>query len=153
MVAEVFAGISSLKAAFDIAKGLKDIDDATRRNGAIIELQEKILSAQSAQSELIEAIAALKNRVAELEAWETEGQRYELCEISDGTFAYVVKEAMQGVEPKHALCPACYQKRQKSILQSMISANYGGQATCPACNLTLTFDVSDARSPFNFHRR
>jgi hypothetical protein len=40
MVAEVFAGLGSIKAAFDIAKGRKDIDDATRRNTAIIELQE-----------------------------------------------------------------------------------------------------------------
>ena len=45
MVGEVFAGIGALKTAFDIAKGLKDIDDATRRNAAVIELQEKILTA------------------------------------------------------------------------------------------------------------
>jgi len=35
---------------FDIAKGLKDIDDAARRNAAVIELQERILSAQQSQS-------------------------------------------------------------------------------------------------------
>jgi hypothetical protein len=35
MVAEVFAGLGALKTAFDIAKGLKDIDDATRRNAAV----------------------------------------------------------------------------------------------------------------------
>jgi hypothetical protein len=40
MVAEVFAGLGAFKTAFDIAKGLKDIDDATRRNAAVIELQE-----------------------------------------------------------------------------------------------------------------
>ena len=41
MVAEIYGGISALKSAFDIAKGLKDIDDAARRNAAVIELQEK----------------------------------------------------------------------------------------------------------------
>ena len=41
MVAEVYAGLTSLKVAFDLAKGLKDMDDATRRNAAVIELQEK----------------------------------------------------------------------------------------------------------------
>jgi hypothetical protein len=50
MVAEVFAGLTALKTAVDIARGLKDIDDATRRNAAIIELQEKILAAQSEQA-------------------------------------------------------------------------------------------------------
>jgi hypothetical protein len=42
MVAEILGGISALKSAFDIAMGLKDIDDAARRNTAVIELQEKI---------------------------------------------------------------------------------------------------------------
>jgi hypothetical protein len=46
MVAEVFGGIAALKSAFDIAKGLKDIDDRTHFNAAIIDLQEQILSAQ-----------------------------------------------------------------------------------------------------------
>ena len=41
MVAEVFAGLSAIKSAFDIAKGLKDIDDATRRNAAVIEFKKK----------------------------------------------------------------------------------------------------------------
>lgn len=31
MVGEVFAELGALKTAFDIAKGLKDIDDATGR--------------------------------------------------------------------------------------------------------------------------
>jgi hypothetical protein len=78
MVAEVFAGVSALKAAFDMAKGLKDIDDAARRNAAVIELQEKILSAQSAQAELIETVGDLKKRVAEFEAWGAEKQRTSL---------------------------------------------------------------------------
>ncbi|MFZ3324849.1 MAG: hypothetical protein WA231_02690 [Methylocella sp.] len=60
MVAEVFAGLSAIKTAFDLAKGLKDIDDATRRNAVIIELQEKILTAQAAQMELVETINDLK---------------------------------------------------------------------------------------------
>jgi hypothetical protein len=50
MAGEIFAGLSAIKTAFDIAKGLKDIDDATRRNAAVIELQEKILAAQEAIS-------------------------------------------------------------------------------------------------------
>ena len=49
MVAEIFGGISAIKSALDIAKGLKDIDNAARRNAAVIELQEKILAAQHAQ--------------------------------------------------------------------------------------------------------
>jgi hypothetical protein len=54
VVAEAMMGVSAFKAAMDITKGLKDIDDRTRRNEAVIELQEKILGAQSAQAALIE---------------------------------------------------------------------------------------------------
>jgi Staphylococcal nuclease homologue len=42
---------------------LKDIDDATRRNAAVIELQEKILDAQQAQSALIEKARELEKEV------------------------------------------------------------------------------------------
>ena len=34
MVAEVFAGLGALKSAFDLARGLKDIGNATRRISA-----------------------------------------------------------------------------------------------------------------------
>jgi hypothetical protein len=88
MVGEVFAGISALKTAFDIAKGLKDIDDATRRNAAVIELQEKILSAQSEQASLVDTVGQLKGRVAQLEAWDADKQRYVLTDLGGGRLAY-----------------------------------------------------------------
>ena len=46
MVGEVFAGLQAIKTAFDIAKTLKDLDSATARNTAVIELQRQILTAQ-----------------------------------------------------------------------------------------------------------
>lgn len=117
MVAEVFASLSAIKTAFDLAKGLKDIDDATRRNAAVIELQEKILAAREAQSTLLERISELENKVASFEAWETEKQRYELKELAPGVFAYRLKESMAGGEPIHDLCAACYKHGKPSILQ------------------------------------
>jgi hypothetical protein len=108
MVAEVFAGIGSIKAAFDIAKGLKDINDVTIRNGAIIELQEKILAAREAQSALLERISELEKKVASFETWESEKQRYELKDIWRGSLAYVIKESMRGSESPHKICANCY---------------------------------------------
>ena len=35
MAAEIIAGLGALKTAFDIAKGLKDIDNAVSRNAAV----------------------------------------------------------------------------------------------------------------------
>ncbi len=144
MVAEIYGGISALKTAFDIAKGLKDIDDATRRNAAVIELQEKILTAQAAQSELVETVGELKKRVAELEAWEADKKRYELKEIAPGVFAYLLKETMANGEPAHQLCAACYQHNKKSILQRR-DKGMNLLLHCPECS--AEFKIGDAKWP------
>ena len=101
MVAEVFAGLGAIKTAFDIAKGLKEIDDATRRNTAVIELQEKSPIAQEAQSTLVSRVGELENEVDRLKAWEADKARYELAEIGSGVVALAIKEAMRNGEPPH----------------------------------------------------
>ena len=54
------AGLESLKrAAFDLAKEIKEIDDAARRNATIIEIREKISAAQQSQLALMEQISIL----------------------------------------------------------------------------------------------
>jgi hypothetical protein len=113
VAAEIMSGLGGLKAAFDLAKGLKDIDDATRRNAAVIELQEKILTAQQAQSALLERVSELEKQVASFEQWSAEKEKYELKEIHPHSFAYVIKENARGNEPSHLICAACYQVRKK----------------------------------------
>jgi hypothetical protein len=140
MVAEVFAGLGALKTAFDIAKGLKDIDDTTRRNAAIIELQEKILSAQATQSNLVESIGELKTRVAELESWEADKQRYELTELGPGTVCYVVKESMRGREPMHRICANCYAAGKKGFLQQHVKGSHYDRFVCHKCGESLGVD-------------
>jgi hypothetical protein len=120
VVAEIYAGLSAFKAMFDMAKGLKDINDAAIRNGAVIELQEQILSAQGQQSALIERIQALETEVASFERWDSEKERYELSQLGQhGIFAYSLKETERATEPAHWICPDCYQRRVKSILQQV----------------------------------
>lgn len=117
VVAEAMMGVSAFKAAMDITKGLKDIDDRTRRNEAVIELQEKILGAQAAQAALIEQVSDLEKEVAALKAWDAEKQRYKLTEVRPGATAYALKEGVEDGETKHYLCASCYQHANKSILQ------------------------------------
>jgi len=126
MVGEVFAGLSALKTAFDIAKGLKDIDDAARRNAAVIELQEKILAAQEAQSALLERVRELEEKVRSLETWETEKQRYELKQFGSAV-AYVLKAEAQGTEPSHQLCANCFARGKKSFL-TKVPSNIASQS-------------------------
>jgi hypothetical protein len=117
MVGEIFAGVSAFKAMFDMAKGLKDINDATIRNGAIIELQEQILAAQQAQTTLLERIDALEKEAARFEAWDTEKNRYELKDLGYGALAYMLKPDARSSEPPHWVCAHCYENRRIFIIQ------------------------------------
>jgi hypothetical protein len=143
---KLFAGLGSIKAAFDIAKGLKDINDVTIRNGAIIELQEKILTARAAQSALLERISELETEVASFKTWESEKQRYELKGVGAGSFAYAVKESMRGTEPAHHICAACYEHGHKSILQP--KAVYPDKTLyCPECKAQIFTGINFSAVP------
>jgi hypothetical protein len=150
MVAEVFASLGALKTAFDIAKGLKDIDDAARRNAAVIELQEKILSAQQAQSELVECIGELEKKVTGFEKWEAEKERYQLTDFGGGTFAYLLKPEKANGEPSHRICASCYQDDHKSILQFPHQSEGQDYYRCPKCDKTQEFGIYRASSPSDF---
>jgi hypothetical protein len=142
MTSEIFAGLSAIKAAFDIAKGLKDIDNATRRNAAIIELQEKLLIAQTTQSSLTERIRELEEKVTSFETWDAEKHRYELKRFGGG-FAYVLKVEAQGAEPAHQLCPNCYARGNKSFLakvpsnQARMALGIGTVYRCSECGAEI----------------
>ena len=142
MVGEAFAGLSALKTAFDLAKGLKDIDDATRRNAAVIELQEKLLIAQSTQAELLERISELEEKVTSFETWNAEKQRYELKKFGTG-FAYVLKREAEGTEPLHQICANCYARGKKSFLakvpsnQARMALGMGTVYRCPECRAEI----------------
>ena len=134
VVAEAISGLSGLKTAFDIARTLKDLDDRARRNAAVIELQESILSAQAAQATLIEKVRDLEAEMARMKTWDTDKQRYELKDLWKGFFAYILKEGMENGETPHAICTNCYQNRFKSILQnSGHPVIHDRSWDCPSC--------------------
>ncbi len=117
MAGEIFAGLSAVKTAFDLARGLKEIDDAAKRNAAIIDLQQTILEAQSAQQEILGASDKLRDRVQELENWESERQQHVRFQPAPGIFTYAHKEESLGEEGSFPqLCPSCFHNRYKSFL-------------------------------------
>lgn len=118
------AAIGGLQAAGNIAKSLVDLRDISMLQSKTVELQSAILAAQSsaltAQSEqfgLIDRIRNLEEEVRRMEAWETKRHRYELKEITAGTFAYALKEGVQPPEPFHRACANCYARSEIYILQ------------------------------------
>jgi hypothetical protein len=117
VVTETIAGLGAVKTAFDMAKALQGIHDATARDRAVIDLQKEILAAQAAQFELVETVSILKKEVTTLKIWDAEKRRYKLAELRAGVFAYSLKEEMANGEPQHNLCAHCYVSDYKSILK------------------------------------
>jgi rubrerythrin len=145
MVGEAFAGLSAIKAAFDLAKGLKNISDATTRNAVAIELQEKILAAQAAQSGLVERVRELEKEVAHLETWEGEKLRYDLKNVGFSAYAYMLKPTERGVTPPHWVCTNCYEHKHIAIMQYGRIAKVGSVWRCPSCKNEIDPGVATAK--------
>jgi hypothetical protein len=143
MAVDVIASLGAFKTIFDLAKGLKDINDATIRNTSVIELQDKILTAKVEQSELIERNSELEKELVLLTAWDAEKERYELVQIAPDVVAYAQKKNVCDREPFHYLCANCYSAGKKSFLQQR---GFGGDAVRYKCNtcgegLTIQKDI------------
>jgi hypothetical protein len=122
-VAEIAAGITSLRATLDIAKSMIGLRDAEAFRAKSIELQETILraldsgiEAREAYAQQLDAIRALETEVARLKAWDTEKEKYELKPNYMGAVTYMLKPEARGSEPPHWLCPNCYAHGKKSFL-------------------------------------
>ncbi len=145
MVAEVFGGISALKAALDMAKMFADMSDAAKRDRLSINLQKEILAALAAQSELTEEISSLKAKVASFETWETDKQQYELKRLGANSLAYMLKLEARGTKPPHWICTRCYGDRYAEIIQHVSGFGY----RCPRCHSEINPSnaVFDASGP------
>jgi hypothetical protein len=147
MINETIAGLGAIKTAFDIAKGLKDISDAALRNAAVIELQEKILTAQHAQSLLVEQVSQLEKEVARLKDWEADKKRYELTELAPGVVSFSIKETMRSGEPFHRICANCCANGKKSYLQPHVQGRYYDEFGCNECGETFRVNKGTPPSP------
>lgn len=135
---------SSLNTAVNIAKAMLDIRDATLIQGKVFELQRAILEAQQSvfaandeRSTLIERIRTLEAEIARLETWAREKERYQLTEVCSGVVAYTLKPEAQGAEALHWLCPTCYQRGKKAILQAQEMAGSNRVWKCFECGTEL----------------
>jgi len=143
MVTDFLAGLGVFKTIYDSAKSLKDMNDGAIRNGAVIELLEKILSAREAQAALLEKVSALEKEIAAFETGDAEKLRYELKTTGGGGFVYTLKPDAQPPEPPHQICANCYQSRRKSFLQkrgqgvARISGGLPPTLVCAVCGAEI----------------
>jgi hypothetical protein len=136
-------GVSALQTAFNLAKGMKDLNTAVAINSAVIELQENILSAQQAQAALVKRIDDLERKVADFEKWDAEKEKYDLKEIHPHNYAYASKPNAERPETPHLICAKCFEDRKKYILQKSSAVHL----TCPQCKTMVQFKESQRLQP------
>src|SRR5438045_3437904 len=98
---EIVSAANGLKIAGQIAVGLIDLKTTTEVQAKAIELNQKILSAQSdlfaastKQTALVERIRDLEDQIARMKDWGAQKRRYKLMTPIHGCVAYVLQKAM-----------------------------------------------------------
>ncbi|WP_129792568.1 hypothetical protein [Sphingosinicella sp. CPCC 101087] len=142
MLAEASAAVGSVKAAYDIAKGLHSLHTSTEVKQGIADILNELITARMAamdaverESALLQEIRALKEQMDQLKAWDGEKERYELKRYYPGTIAYTLKPSMASGEPPHHLCAQCYHSRNKGVLQPTGTSELGYQIhVCTSCD-------------------
>lgn len=148
--------IGSVNASLTLAKLLVDERDRQKAAAIQVDLTNKLIQAQAQISEVLgsiiakdERIGALTQRVRELEAIQTERDRYELSKIgSVESFAYKLREPAdlkdRTAEPSHFLCQPCFDAGKKSVLTV---GKY--VAHCTLCKTNLS---TNPKPPVNYNR-
>jgi hypothetical protein len=152
--AEIAAGITSARAAYDLTKAMlksrdtKILADGTRDlQSHLGDIIGKFLEAQQAQMTQLEEIAALKAEIKKFSDWDTEKQRYELKSAGHGVTAYMLKPEVRGTEPPHWLCPTCFEKGKKAYFQFSSTMNGRGSVyRCKGCEGHMTTNNEPAWS-------
>lgn len=145
--------IASIKAAYDIAKGIGALHTVTERNEAVskvleilISVQQDTLSMQQERFLLQQEKETLLKKISEFEQWDQTAAQYELKEIAPGVFVYSLKKDTESTDPAHYLCVNCYTNRQKGFLIQLEPVFSGTHYKCSKCDKEI-IDYSKKRPP------
>ena len=151
VIAEISAGLGSLKAAKDLIQAMNGMQTGAAINdvkltlqGHMLDAQQGLFAAQEAQSTSTSRIRDLEQQIVALKDWSAEKQRYQLHDVGRGAMTYVPKLGMENGEPPHWLCVRCFGQGQKSFMQfkgqSVTKTGGNGDTStygCDACKASL----------------
>lgn len=139
-IGEITSAITAVKLTMDmLMAGVHATTDsalaeqARELNDAIIDLQMKTLHLQGLYSAVVQEKDELEKKAMDKEEWERTKKRYTLHSLSPGVFAYRLKEEVADTDPPHYICPCCYEKNLRSILQRTEVGCDGTHYGCPSC--------------------
>jgi hypothetical protein len=108
--------------------------------GLISTFTEKLVDAQLAQSQVLNALQELERAVEQAQRLHDERSRYELQATATGALVLALKPGDPKAEPPHYLCADCLEEGKKRILQPLGYST--GTLECNGCKQTFRFVVS-----------
>ena len=157
MYAEISAAIQSVASLNEILRATKELRDRNDLVAAVSQVNEKLmlangvaLESQEKQAALSNEVRELQSKLAELERWETEIQRYEMHRFATGALAYRLKPSTEQGEPTHFLCPDCVSNRKATKLQPLRN---GITLRCHVCGLKIEIEKREAYAASTSHDR
>ena len=130
------------KAGADIASA----SDEAKRNAQLIEFQKALINAnaliasvQQQNASLLREKDDLEKQIMQLENWKAEKDRYTMVTVFEAATVYSLKESMSNGEPPHFICPVCYQRGHKTLLQPKKAGTGFVHLYCPtpSCNFDI----------------
>lgn len=155
---ESFGGLKTIQDTLTIAKQAKDLfgkskDGKTANTTAaearelILEMQEKMLTAQEQTATLRASMLAVLEELGRLQAFERDRDRYDLVETATGNFAY--KAQGPGREDHQAIryCAHCFDQSKRVVMLQLSKQDwYKNTFKCSVCNGEI-FQTNDNK-PF-----
>lgn len=124
MIAELSAALSAIKETTSLVKIINEAKTDTEVKSATCELNSKLIDLQIrcfSLGELLrsrdEEIVHLKAKITEFENFQAQTEGYVLNQLESGAFVYSKEEIVNGSSVTMHLCPLCYSRNIKSILQ------------------------------------
>ncbi|HBR7873733.1 TPA: hypothetical protein MHQ07_03285 [Klebsiella pneumoniae subsp. pneumoniae] len=142
----------SVKAVKDVVKAASDMktnvainEKATEIYSYLNDVQEKLMALQIEHMTMARLKDDLERQVVQLTEWNQDKQHYALTKLPSGALVYQLKPAYQGDEPVHQLCPNCYQKQVKSIIQFHGYSQWHSVLKCPNCSAEFFNERQDMK--------
>lgn len=124
MLTEIAQAVESLKQISGIIRAANDLSNFNEIAAALSDANSKLLEAQSFAMAAHEPCSAASKRIGDLESEISELKNikatkecYKLYSFASGMLSYASKEGMEGAEPIHYLCAACYDNDKITKLQ------------------------------------
>ena len=123
---------------------LRDLSDNTKRREAVVELREKILTAQRAAQEahtaILQEVNQLKEELVHFKDWKAEAASYQPQRFEPGVTVYIEKQAMVSREAVTHYCPNCYANEKVRVLQGTDKTEARRQVrVCLECDKALAY--------------